>query len=137
MPMDGTSVNFPSENDPLVHVTAVYNVYREYYYQPQAVMMICYGGTITDVTVKYICQGFENKYPEFEEIAEDDFDVFQHIITLIEYSPTNNTIYHRIRAYRSDRVLQARYGSPILGQCICFSGYVNGTWVDRQRSITS
>jgi len=119
---------FPSYTNNLIHVVVYYDYYSGGFYRPQS-MQVVYtsseNNVVTNMDVRYICEGFVCEYPGFRELAEDDFDVYAHEMLIFKATPVSGQTYYYSRPYRSDRVIQVTGGDPTT-HCVNFDVYVNG-----------
>ena len=114
----------------VIRGTAVYNQYNDgwfsSFYQPIKVYFsyqkydTC---TVNNITLSYICDGFECSYPGFEDLGLNEL---RYVITVTKASPSVNTTYSTSRPYNTNRVIFTGSGSPFVGQCLTFEATVNG-----------
>lgn len=141
---DGQSVDHTYNGKIAIRGTAVYNVKRHQYsdyYQPIGVFFIYEKLSSCDVgyiEVEYDCSGFEYTYPGFEYIGTGNAvaDIYGHIINVRKNNPSENTIYDKTAAYRTDRVIWADTGRPNPGQYLSFEYQVDSVTRSLSYQIT-
>ncbi len=129
----GTTVEFPPlswDGRYVVRGTAVYNYYfnglLSCYYQPTGVYFTytkyqtC---TISNITLYYTCDGFEQTYPGFNSLGTPELE---YVITVSKSFPAESTMYSTTKPYNSDRVIYTGGGSPFVGQYLAFSIVADG-----------
>lgn len=138
----GTTVEFPPlswDGRYVVRGTAVYNQYTygtsSAYYQPVGVYFFYYkyeDCTVSDISVMYVCQGFEASLPNFEFLSEDEF---VYSITVAKTNPSQSYMYSKTDEYNSNRVIYTGSGSPFIGQNLTFETVVDGEYWTRSVAI--
>ena len=134
---DTGTVYIPGYSDALVHATATFDRYPDSMFRPRSIQIIYYSNgvnVVTNVDVQYICEGYVWSYPELEDLSEDDYDVYRHVILIFKTAPESGVPYSFSRPYRSDRVIQAP-GILTTSHHIEFSVYIDGVRIQNTVDI--
>ena len=129
----GSTVEFPPlswDGRYVIRGTAVYNQYSNGlispYYQPIGAYFTyqkyedC---TVNNITMLYICDGYEYSYPGFESLGDSELE---YVITVEKSSPRQSTMYSTTKEYNKSRVIKADTGSPFVGQFLTFNTIIDG-----------
>ena len=129
----GSTVEFPPlswDGRYVIRGTAVYNQYSDglfsSYYQPVGAYFSykkyedC---TINNISMRYICDGFEYSYPGFESLGNPEIS---YVITVAKSFPVESIMYSTTKQYNTNRVIDTSKGSPLVGQFLIFNTSVNG-----------
>ena len=117
----GSTVEYPPlswDGRYVIRGTAVYNKYVDSmfssYYQPIGAYFsyqkyeTC---TVNNITMKYICDGFEYSYPDFRDL---NLPELEYVITVTKSSPAPSTMYSTTREYNTGRAIRTSSGSPFV-----------------------
>ena len=130
----GYTVEFPPlswDGRFVVRATAVYNVYAKHgdifssVFQPIGAYFTYQkyeSCNVSEITVLYICDGFEYTYPGYQELGTE----VEHVITVSKNNPVESVQYSATRPYNTNRVIDVSAGSPFVGQFFTFQTVVNG-----------
>lgn len=129
----GSTVEFPPlswDGRYVIRGTAVYNQYSNGlispYYQPIGAYFTyqkyedC---TVNNITMLYICDGYEYSYPGFESLGDSELE---YVITVEKSSPRQSTMCSTTKEYNKSRVIKADTGSPFVGQFLTFNTIIDG-----------
>ena len=129
---DGSSSNLPQGYATYVRASAIYDAFfygAQLFVRPISELIICHvrdGDTLTNVNIDFITTGFQYSYPGFEDLTNND-EIYDHVISVSQRTPTPNQYYLTERPYPSNRVLQVSTGGGgMLGMAFTFAMKLNG-----------
>ena len=121
---------FPSYSNNLIHAVVNFEHYTGGYYRPHSLQVLYTSNgidVVTNMDVRYYCEGFVYTFPEMEALTEGGMNTYCHEILLFKAVPESGEVYASHRSYSSDRVIYVGGdGAPATSHDIAFSVYING-----------